>query len=34
MCSYSQVIEERGIEKEIDKEILIYCTLLETKSIQ
>ena len=30
MCSYSQVIEERGIEKGI----LIYRTLLETKSIQ
>ena len=30
MCSCSQVIEERGIEKGI----LIYRTLLETKSIQ
>ncbi len=38
MCSYSQVIEdrgmERGIEKGIEKGILIYRTLLETKSIQ
>ena len=30
MCSCSQVIEERGIEKGI----LIYQTLLATKSIQ
>jgi hypothetical protein len=38
MCSYSQVIEdrgvERGLEKGIEKGILIYRTLLETKSIQ
>ena len=30
MCLYSQVIEDRGIERGI----LIYRTLLETKSIQ
>lgn len=30
MCSYSQVIEDRGVERGI----LIYRTLLETKSIQ
>ena len=30
MCSYSQVIEGRGVEKGI----LIYRTLVETKSIQ
>lgn len=30
MCSYSQVIEGRGMEKGI----LIYRTLVETKSIQ
>lgn len=29
MCSYSQVIEDRGVEKGI----LIYRTLLETKSV-
>ena len=34
MCSYSQVIEDRGMEKGIEKGILIYRTLLETKSIQ
>lgn len=42
MCSYSQVIEDRGVErgvekgleKGIEKGILIYQTLLETKSIQ
>ena len=34
MCSYSQVIEGRGMEKGIEKGILIYRTLLETKSIQ
>ena len=38
MCSYSQVIEERGMkkgmEKGMEKGILIYRTLLETKSIQ
>ncbi len=30
ICSYSQVIEDRGVERGI----LIYRTLLETKSIQ
>jgi hypothetical protein len=30
MCLYSQVIEDRGIERGI----LIYRTLLETKSVQ
>ena len=30
MCSYSQVIENRGVKKGI----FIYQTLLETKSIQ
>ena len=30
MCSYSQVIEDRGVEKGI----FIYRTLIETKSIQ
>ena len=30
MCSYNQVIEDRGMERGI----LIYRTLLETKSIQ
>lgn len=34
MGSYSQVIEGRGMEKGIEKGILIYRTLLETKSIQ
>lgn len=38
MCSYSQVIEdrgiERGIEKGIEKGIFIYRILIETKSIQ
>ena len=34
MCSYSQVIEDRGMERGIEKGILIYRTLLETKSIQ
>lgn len=38
MCSYSQVIEDRGMkkgmEKGMEKGILIYRTLLETKSIQ
>ena len=33
MCSYSQVIEDRGVERGIEKGILIYRTLLETKSI-
>lgn len=34
MCSYSQVIEGRGVERGIEKGILIYQTLLATKSIQ
>ena len=34
MCSYSQVIEDRCVERGIEKGILIYRTLLETKSIQ
>lgn len=34
MCSYSQVIEDKGMERGIEKGILIYRTLLETKSIQ
>ena len=34
MCSYSQVIKDRGMERGIEKGILIYRTLLETKSIQ
>jgi len=34
MCSYSQVIEDRGVERGLEKGILIYRTLLETKSIQ
>ena len=34
MCSYSQVIEDRGMERGIERGILIYRTLLETKSIQ
>ena len=34
MGSYIQVIEGRGMEKGIEKGILIYRTLLETKSIQ
>ena len=34
MCSYSQVIEDRGVERGIEKGIFIYRTLMETKSIQ
>ena len=34
MGSYSQVIEGRGVERVIEKGILIYQTLLATKSIQ
>ena len=34
MCSYSQVIKDRGVERGIEKGILIYQTLLATKSIQ
>lgn len=34
MCSYSQVIEGRGVERGIEKGILIYQALLATKSIQ
>ncbi|MCI8269324.1 MAG: hypothetical protein HFG55_06660 [Lachnospiraceae bacterium] len=34
MCSYSQVIEDRGMEKGIEKGILIYRTLMEMKSIR
>ena len=34
MCSYSQVIEDRGVERGIEKGIFIYRTLIETKNIQ
>ena len=34
MCLCSQVIEGRGVERGIEKGILIYRTLLETKSVQ
>lgn len=34
MCSYSQVIEDRGMEKGIEKGILIYRTLMEMESIR
>lgn len=34
MCLCSQVIEGRGVERGIEKGILIYQTLLATKSIQ
>lgn len=34
MCSYSQVIEDRGVERGIEKGIFIYRTLIETRSIQ